>query len=111
MADTPNWNNLDDTEKRGQLKRREIAEQLDAALAFMRVSARASYFTGYSLKETLEDRIKVIGQDKKVRPVESSDVNNPAYFSYDELQNTQLGRLAEFERKVEEAVAAALELE
>lgn len=111
MTTSSNWNNLPDSDKKDQLERRDIAGKLGEALAFLRISARTSYFTGYSITETLDDRIKAIGKDKKMRPKEDTNVNNPAYFSYDELKNTQLGRLAEFERKVGDAVEAALKLE
>jgi hypothetical protein len=105
------WNTLSDAEKKDQLNRQEIAGKLEQAQAFLRITARSNYFTGYSITETINDRINAIGKDKKVRPDRATDSTDDSYYTSEELDRTQLGRLAAFEKMVNDAVAAALELE
>jgi hypothetical protein len=81
--------------------RRQVAAQLDQALSFMRVSARTDYFTGYSLEETLKQRLQQIGEDKP----QVSD------YTEQEQQLTLLGRLKVFEDTSMSAIERAKEFE
>lgn len=105
------WNTLSDAEKKDQINRREIASKLEQAQAFLRITARSNYFTGYSITETINDRILAIGSDKKIRPDQSTDTTGNQYYTAEELDETQLGRLAAFEKMVLDAVDAATKLE
>lgn len=87
--------------KEEEAARRQVAGLLDQALSFMRVSARTDYFTGYSLEETLKQRLQQIGEDK------------PQVVDYtgQEQQLTLLGRLKVFEVESSYAIERAKEFE
>lgn len=87
--------------KEEEQARRQVAGLLDQALSFMRVSARTDYFTGYSLEETMKQRIQQIGEDKP----QASD------YTGDERRLTALGRLKVFEETSLDAIGQAKEFE
>lgn len=82
-----------------QRLRRETAALLDKALSFMRVSARTDYFSGYSLSETIKQRLQQIGTEKATA----------AEYTADEKTKTLLGRLKVFEEASAEAIKMAKE--
>jgi hypothetical protein len=83
--------------KEEESARREVAALLDQALSFMRVSARTDYFTGYSLSETIKQRLQQIGEAK-----DTAD-----QYTADEQKKTLLGRLKVFEETSLSAIERA----
>lgn len=85
--------------KQEELSRREVAGKLEKALSFMRVSARTDYFTGYSLSETIKERIQKIGPGELSGP--------PTAYTDDQIKLTLLGRLSKFEEDMLSAISQA----
>lgn len=81
--------------------RRQVAGLLDQALSFMRVSVSTDYFSGYSLAETMKQRIQQIGEDKP----EVGD------YTGKEQRLTAMGRLKVFEETTLYAIERAKEFE
>ena len=81
--------------------RRQVASLLDQALSFMRVSVSTDYFTGYSLEETMKQRIQQIGEDKP----KAED------YTGKEQRLTAMGRLKVFEEMTLYAIGRAKEFE
>lgn len=91
------------TESKEDQAKRQVAADLGEALAFLRTATRTDYFTGYSLAETLKQRISQIGPDK-----DATAMATDPYTGSD--QYTQMARLSQFETKVALAIEAARKL-